>query len=168
MVWLADVSIVSTANPWLDFMSPAEAVKSASELNADLDAYCRPPVDANLPIDSKPSRPTSFEPLTSNRLWGLGLLPLVEGVELKSVIRAIEDLKGMDRMKGVVMGTRGLGKGLDDPVGPSQGSRPLPDSILTTIFCFGRRWRRSGARSTRRISSPSCAFAYDCQPARAP
>lgn len=104
-------------------MSPAEAVKTASELNADLQAYCAHPADAALPTDTKPSRPTSFKPLTSQRLWGLGLLPLVEGVELSSVIRAIEELKGMDRMRGVVMGTRGLGKGLDDPVGAFDGGR---------------------------------------------
>jgi hypothetical protein len=39
------------------------------------------------------------------------------------VIRAIEELKGMDRMRGVVMGTRGLGKGLDDPVRAGRRSR---------------------------------------------
>jgi aminocarboxymuconate-semialdehyde decarboxylase len=104
-------------------MSPAEAVTSASELNADLQEYCSFAADADLPTNSKPARPTSFEPLTNKRLWGLGLLPLVEGVELKSVIRAIEELKGMDRMRGVVMGTRGLGKGLDDPVRAGRRSR---------------------------------------------
>jgi aminocarboxymuconate-semialdehyde decarboxylase len=107
---------VSTANPWLDFMTPSEAVSSASELNADLQSYCAAPIEKDLPTDTKPTRPSSFKPLTSKRLWGLGLLPLVDGVEIKSVLKTIEELGAMDRMRGVVMGTRGLGKGLDDPV----------------------------------------------------
>lgn len=35
-----DVSIVSLANPWLDFLDASQAVLSAEECNADLEQYC--------------------------------------------------------------------------------------------------------------------------------
>lgn len=94
-----DVSIVSTANPWLDFLPPSEALKAAQELNADLQAYCSAPVAEDLPTDSASPLPTTFKPKTDNRLFGLGLLPLVPGIEAQSVVQVIKDLKVMDKMK---------------------------------------------------------------------
>ncbi|KAL7409900.1 amidohydrolase 2 [Mrakia frigida] len=110
-----DVSLVSTANPWLDFLTPSEALKAASELNSDLQDYCAHPINTPLPTDTNALRPTSFKPLTDNRLFGLGLLPLVPGVAVKSVLETIKELGAMDKMKGVIMGSRGMGSGLDDP-----------------------------------------------------
>ncbi|KAH8113452.1 amidohydrolase 2 [Phellopilus nigrolimitatus] len=75
-----DLSVVSSANPWLDFMPPAEATTLASELNDDLEAYC-------------------------------SSSPAVAGTSLRR-------LYGFDHeaaaLKGIIMGTRGIGRGLDD------------------------------------------------------
>jgi len=40
---------------------------------------------------------------------------LVPGVAVKSVLETIKELGAMDKMKGVIMGSRGMGSGLDDP-----------------------------------------------------
>lgn len=36
------------------------------------------------------------------------------GVELKEVLVAVEQIKKLPHLRGVVMGTKGVGKGLDD------------------------------------------------------
>ncbi|KZT29337.1 amidohydrolase 2 [Neolentinus lepideus HHB14362 ss-1] len=93
-----DISIVSTANPWLDFLSPAEAPSIAESLNADLESYC--------------STAPSFSSLS--RLYGFGLLPLLPSVPASVLLRIIDQIASLPHLKGVIMGTRGLGKGLDD------------------------------------------------------
>ncbi|GAA6023626.1 hypothetical protein JCM10207_005090 [Rhodosporidiobolus poonsookiae] len=104
-----DVSVVSLANPWLDFLEPDEAVTAAQELNVDVQAYCETYGAAEA------AESTSFTALTERRLFAFGSLPLVPGVSTKKVIEAVEQIKGLSYLRGVVMGTKGLGKGLDDP-----------------------------------------------------
>ncbi|THH16447.1 hypothetical protein EW146_g4207 [Bondarzewia mesenterica] len=100
-----DISIVSTANPWLDFLSFSAAQTLARELNADLESYC-----STSPIISSPSA----TPL--KRLYGFGLLPLVPGAPSASLPSAVTDLAASHpHIRGVILGTRGAGKGLDDP-----------------------------------------------------
>jgi len=97
-----DVSIVSTANPWLDFLSAPDAQKLASELNNDLEQYC------------------STSPRTSNcnyaikRLYGFGLLPLVPKITTSAVLDIVNQIAQLPHLRGLIMGTRGIGKGLDD------------------------------------------------------
>ncbi|EPQ59017.1 amidohydrolase 2 [Gloeophyllum trabeum ATCC 11539] len=95
-----DVSIVSTANPWLDFLPAAEAPSLAEALNADLDAYC-----ATAP---------ALSPALS-RLYAFGLLPLVPAVPVPALLAAVAHIASLPRLRGVIMGTRGRGAGLDDP-----------------------------------------------------
>ncbi|KAF5384733.1 hypothetical protein D9757_006239 [Collybiopsis confluens] len=96
-----DISIVSFANPWLDFLSPADAGSLARDLNADLEEYCT----------TGPSLASS-PPL--KRLYGLGLLPLVPGIPIPTILEAVTQVAQAPHLKGVIMGTKGIGKGIDD------------------------------------------------------
>ncbi|KAF8325197.1 uncharacterized protein EI90DRAFT_3281873 [Cantharellus anzutake] len=98
-----DISVVSTANPWLDFLSPSEATSMAQALNEDLDDYCA--TGPNLSLSGS---------ATLKRLYGLGLLPLVPRVSTESVLDEIDRIAALPHLRGLIMGTRGLGKGLDD------------------------------------------------------
>ncbi|KAF9073885.1 amidohydrolase 2 [Rhodocollybia butyracea] len=96
-----DISIVSFANPWLDFLSPPDAESLARDLNTDLEQYCA--TGPSLSSDS-----------SLKRLYGLGLLPLVPGIPVSSVLEAISQISQASHLRGLIMGTRGLGQGLDD------------------------------------------------------
>jgi len=104
-----DVSVVSLANPWLDFLTPAEAVDAARQLNDDMQTYCET-FSADQAADS-----TSYSAQTDNRLFAFGSLPLVPGISTKQVLQALDQVKGQSYLRGIVMGTKGIGKGLDDP-----------------------------------------------------
>ncbi|KAI0663201.1 amidohydrolase 2 [Cubamyces menziesii] len=94
-----DVSVVSSANPWLDFLPAPTAHKLAGELNDDLETYC----------STGPALTPSLK-----RLYGFGLLPLVPEASTESLVSTVEQIATLPHLKGVIMGTRGLGKGLDD------------------------------------------------------
>lgn len=95
-----DVSVVSTANPWLDFLPADSAEMLARDLNNDLEEYC----------STSPALASSLK-----RLYGFGLLPLAPGVSPEALLRTIEQVALLPHLKGIIMGTRGLGNGLDDP-----------------------------------------------------
>ncbi|KAJ4476639.1 hypothetical protein J3R30DRAFT_314081 [Lentinula aciculospora] len=95
-----DISVVSFANPWLDFLSPPDAESLARDLNVDLEEYCA----------TSPSLPSS----SLKRIYGLGLLPLVPGIPVSSVLEAVSQIAKAPHLRGLIMGTKGLGKGLDD------------------------------------------------------
>ncbi|THV08353.1 amidohydrolase 2 [Dendrothele bispora CBS 962.96] len=95
-----DVSVVSTANPWLDFLPASQAHELALELNADLEQYCSTGPDMT---DS-----------SVKRLYGFGLLPLVPEITTTSLLEAVKQISEAPHLKGLIMGTRGVGKGLDD------------------------------------------------------
>lgn len=92
---------VSTANPWLDFLSASEASDMASDLNADLEEYC----STGPPLADSP---------TLRRLYGMGLLPIVPSVSVSAILEEIEHIAKLPHLRGVILGTQGLGKGLDD------------------------------------------------------
>ncbi|KAJ7284026.1 amidohydrolase 2 [Mycena rebaudengoi] len=94
-----DLSVVSTANPWLDFLPASEAKTLAAELNEDLEQYC--------------SESPNLSP-TLKRLYGFGLLPLVPEISTEALIETIQQISKLSYLKGIIMGTRGIGKGLDD------------------------------------------------------
>ncbi|KAF9464359.1 hypothetical protein BDZ94DRAFT_1216363 [Collybia nuda] len=95
-----DVSVVSTANPWLDFLSASQAQILASELNDDLEQYC----------STSPDVPD----VSIKRLYGFGLLPLVPDITTASLLHAVDQISNLPHLRGLIMGTRGIGKGLDD------------------------------------------------------
>lgn len=91
----------SSANPWLDFLPPERAHDLAQELNDDLEKYC-----------STSPEVEGFPGLKS--LYGFGLLPLVPDIPIPSVLEAIKQIGTLPHISGIIMGTRGVGNGLDD------------------------------------------------------
>ncbi|KAF1814942.1 uracil-5-carboxylate decarboxylase [Eremomyces bilateralis CBS 781.70] len=87
-----ETSVVSLANPWLDFLSGFESPTWAAKINDDFEAIC-----------------ASHSP----RLFFFGVLPL-SGPPL-TIIAEIKRLQTLKYARGVVIGTTGLGRGLDDP-----------------------------------------------------
>ncbi|KAI7862814.1 hypothetical protein BDF14DRAFT_1876513 [Spinellus fusiger] len=88
------ISVVSLANPWLDFLPPTPHTLSiATEMNQAMEDMC------------------SSE-AAQGRLYAFGTLPI------SSVEGSIEEVKRIAQwphLRGVIMGTMGCGKGLDDP-----------------------------------------------------
>lgn len=91
----------SSANPWLDFLPPERAHVLAQELNDDLEKYCSTSPEAE-----------GFPGLKS--IYGFGLLPLVPGISISSVLETIRQINTLPHISGIILGTRGLGNGLDD------------------------------------------------------
>jgi aminocarboxymuconate-semialdehyde decarboxylase len=85
-----DMSVLSLANPWLDFLPGKEAENIATLLNNDLQAIC----------EGDP------------RFMGFGVLPTLSA---SGSIAELDNVAKQNQMLGVIMGTNGLGKGLDDP-----------------------------------------------------
>lgn len=82
-------SIISLANPWLDFLEGVEAESVALELNDELQDICEQ---------------------SKGRLFGFATLPVRNGA---ATLREIERIKKLPHVKGVILGTPGAGKGLD-------------------------------------------------------
>ncbi|KAG6854903.1 hypothetical protein C0991_012093 [Blastosporella zonata] len=95
-----DISVVSTANPWLDFLPAAQAQTLATELNEDLEEYC--------------STSPGVHDGSIKRLYGFGLLPLVPEITTASLLDTVKQISNLPHLRGLIMGTRGVGKGLDD------------------------------------------------------
>ena len=85
------ISLLSPANPWLDFLPPNEAGSVATEVNDDMEALC---------ADS------------GGRFYGLGLLAMNNPV---AAAAELSRLAGLPHLRGAIIGTRGAGRGLDDP-----------------------------------------------------
>jgi len=85
------VSVVSSANPWIDFVEPGEAPPLAAQLNDDLEAICA---------------------ASAGRLLGFGVLALQRPEACAAELKRIA---GHPHMRGVIIGSAGRGRGLDDP-----------------------------------------------------
>jgi len=86
-----DKSVISLANPWLDFLPASEAGPAAKEINDNVNEQC-----GQYP----------------GRLYFFATLPL--SAEPEVVAQEIERLASLEYARGVIMGTSGLGEGLDD------------------------------------------------------
>ncbi|KAL2221760.1 hypothetical protein M432DRAFT_193264 [Thermoascus aurantiacus ATCC 26904] len=100
-------SVVSLANPWLDFVAPDEAQTWAERINDDLEAMC---AQVNRAADPEGTRALHEK----ETLFAFGALPL-SAPSADIVAKEIARLKTLPHMRGVIMGTSGQGKGLDDP-----------------------------------------------------
>ena len=87
-----DISVISLANPWLDFVPSEEAGETAKSVNQEFSGMC-----AEAP----------------GRLYFFATLPLTAPPE--TLLASIGHIKGLRYCRGVILGTSGLGKGLDDP-----------------------------------------------------
>jgi len=123
---------VSLANPWLDFLTPEEAIPAAFALNHDVETYCA----TYSPDDAAKS--TEFEALTTKRLFGFGSLPLVPGVPIDEVMKAIELVVSLPHLRGVVMGTKGLGNGFDDPAMDRVWEKLAESGLVVFVVSCGK------------------------------
>lgn len=82
-------SVISLANPWLDFLVGNEAASVASELNDELQAICEH---------------------SKGKLYGFATLPVRNP---EAAVAEVRRLKHLSHVKGVILGTPGAGKGLD-------------------------------------------------------
>lgn len=87
-----DISVISLANPWLDFLSAEESGPQARSINASFSDMC------------------SQHP---GRLYFFATLPLTS--PLPTVLSCITEATQLPYCRGVILGTSGLGRGLDDP-----------------------------------------------------
>ncbi|TYZ58903.1 hypothetical protein PybrP1_009507 [[Pythium] brassicae (nom. inval.)] len=83
-------SALSLANPWLDFLPLGEQVAMAALLNDDIDALC---------ADSR------------GRLVAFGVTPQ----SLAEAVAELHHIAALEHVHGIILGTSGFGKGLDDP-----------------------------------------------------
>ena len=102
-------SVISLANPWLDFLPSDKASEVAREINDDLNEECMKQ-NAKGEVD---------------KLYAFASLPL--SAPAGQVVAEIERLRTLKCIKGVIMGTTGLGKGLDDPT-----LDPIYDALART------------------------------------
>jgi aminocarboxymuconate-semialdehyde decarboxylase len=87
--------VISQANPWLDFMEDATAAASlCEELNTELNDVCA---------------------ASNGRLLGFGVLSLPGASVAHTVGELARICTDLPHIRGVILGTYGLGKGLDDP-----------------------------------------------------
>lgn len=85
-------SVISLANPWLDFLTPEEGPQWAEKVNNELEDIC----------------------LTSQkRLYAFATLPL--SASSSRITGEIDRLSVLPHMRGIILGTTGLSQGLDDP-----------------------------------------------------
>lgn len=87
-----DISVISLGNPWLDFLPSDTAGTIAKDINDATNDIC------------------SQHP---ERLFFFGVLPLSAPAD--AILTEIARLKTTSQARGIVMGTGGLGEGLDDP-----------------------------------------------------
>ncbi|KAL9605654.1 MAG: hypothetical protein Q9179_001159 [Wetmoreana sp. 5 TL-2023] len=85
-------SILSLANPWLDFLSPDSAPTWAHTINAELESISRD---------------------NPGRFYFFGTLPL--SAPVSDILDSINHLSSLPHCCGIILGTSGLGSGLDDP-----------------------------------------------------
>lgn len=88
-----DISVISLANPWLDFVEPQQAAELARQVNDNMNAICL---------------------ASGGRLFAFGTLPLSGSVD--EIVAEVTRLQTLGCMRGVIIGTSGCGNGLDDPV----------------------------------------------------
>jgi aminocarboxymuconate-semialdehyde decarboxylase len=87
-----DISVISLANPWLDWLPPDTAGKVAGDINDEVNTLC------------------TAHP---GRLFFFATLPLSAPADV--VLAEITRLKSLSHVRGIILGTTGLGDGLDDP-----------------------------------------------------
>ncbi|KAJ5312540.1 hypothetical protein PENANT_c007G01885 [Penicillium antarcticum] len=101
-----DSSVISLANPWLDFLDPSEAQEWARRINDDLEETC-----ASVNLSGNPDQKLPLKGRSS--LFAFAVLPL-SAPSPDIIVEEIKRLRSLPHVRGVIMGTSGLGNGLDD------------------------------------------------------
>lgn len=126
-----DVSVLSLANPWLDFLPSSEAAEWARNVNNELNSICTQ---------------------SQGRIYALGCLPL--SAPVSDIVTEIERLvsPACPCIRGIILGTSGLGSGLDD-IAMDPIWKALQDHNLVVFIhphyglpseVFGARMQESG------------------------
>lgn len=97
-----DCSVISLANPWLDFIGEEQASEWAQKINNDLETTCAS-------VNSATAQPGKL-----SRLFAFGTLPLGAPQQV-TVADEVHRISTLPHLRGVIMGTTGRGNGLDDP-----------------------------------------------------
>lgn len=100
-------SVISLANPWLDFLPADEALSGARRINQDFEEIC-----ANIEGGK-------------GKLYAFGTLPV--SASPHDVVSEIRRLDKLPHIRGVILGTSGRGDGLDDPA-----LEPIWDALAET------------------------------------
>lgn len=100
-------SVISLANPWLDFLPSEEAQNWAEQINDDIELTC-----AN--VNDKADKDGTKSLVDKQSLFAFGALPL-SATDPAVIVNEIKRLTTLPHIRGVIMGTGGLGAGLDDP-----------------------------------------------------
>lgn len=87
-----DISVISLANPWLDFVEPTQATAMAVKVNDNMNQLCAE---------------------SGGRLYAFGTLPL--SAPVAEIVQEVDRLATLQYMRGVIIGSTGCGQGLDDP-----------------------------------------------------
>lgn len=129
-------SIVSLANPWLDFLKNDESVSFSRLLNEDLQEMCDDSIEDwsskndNIGKNDKNIKNEGKE-LRMQRLYGFGVLPNGNG-GVDAMCREVEYIgNNLSHIKGIIMGTHGIGNGLND-----KDLLPLYKEICNNNLCI--------------------------------
>ncbi|KAK4055044.1 hypothetical protein OIO90_003385 [Microbotryomycetes sp. JL221] len=109
-----DVSVVSIHNTTFDqtCLSAEQIVKLVRQINDELAAFCRGAESHEASkLNSHRDEPHS-NGTQPQRLFAFGTLPLAQNVEQTQVLQVIEQIQQAPSLKGVMIGTSGLGSGL--------------------------------------------------------
>ncbi|KAM0791748.1 hypothetical protein ACM66B_004015 [Microbotryomycetes sp. NB124-2] len=109
-----DIAIVSIPDLDLSTLSPKEAIRQATRINEELQTLCEASDAYSEASKENDDEGNAFQAQTNKRLYAFGVLPLVKGVERKAAAEVVQQVQGLDRLQGVVLGTRGFGKGFAD------------------------------------------------------
>ncbi|OKL60060.1 hypothetical protein UA08_04736 [Talaromyces atroroseus] len=88
-----DISVLSMGNPWLDFLEPSMAGETAVSMNNAMNTLCEK---------------------YKQRLYFFAMLPLSR-LDESTILVQVQNITMLPQARGVVIGTNGLGDGLDDP-----------------------------------------------------
>ncbi|KAK3296169.1 uncharacterized protein B0H64DRAFT_397556 [Chaetomium fimeti] len=98
-------SVLSLANPWLDFLPADTAGATAVQINTSFETMCS---------STNTNTTTTTTPQTKTKtLFFFGTLPLT--APTRTILASITHLTTLPHCRGIILGTSGLGAGLDDP-----------------------------------------------------
>jgi len=93
-------SVISLANPWLDWVEPGTAAQVARGINEDVDQLC------------EASRPGTGAADGVQKLYHFATLPV--SAPMGELVGSLAHVRGLKHVRGIILGTSGLGEGLDD------------------------------------------------------
>jgi aminocarboxymuconate-semialdehyde decarboxylase len=131
----------SLANPWLDFLPGTdETLDLTKQLNSDLNETCQRHPDS---------------------LWAFGVLPSSSS-PVSSWLETLRYISTLSRIKGVILGTKGLGNGLDDPTMDPIWQQLEKQRLMTFLHPhYGIPKREYGERENGHVLPLALGFPFE-------